>query len=266
MTSPQRVALVGWGAIGQHVGRLLADTPIEVVAVGVRNAAAPRTDIPDSATVIDDPAALAELEPHVVAEAAGRESVVAWASAGFASGADVIISSVSALADPVVLDELTSLAGSNNAQLHIQPGALGGIDALSSARLMGIDSVEHRIVKPPNAWKQTPADSLCNLDTLSEATEFFRGNAAETAHAFPKNANVAMTTALAGIGPERTTLRLVADPSSTTNRHEIFAHGAFGRLDITIANNPLPGNPKSSAMAALNLARALQNRVQTIRI
>ncbi len=261
-----RVALVGWGAIGQYAGRLLADTAVELVAVGVRDARLERDGIPSSAAVIDDPTRLAEHLPDVVAEAAGRESVGPWGRAGLQAGADVIISSVSAFADQALLDELTDLAAARNAQLHIQPGALAGVDALASARLIGIDVVEHRIVKPPRAWSQTRAEKLCELAALSEPTVFFTGNARETANAFPKNANVAMTTALAGIGPQRTTISLVADPTTTTNRHEISAYGAFGNLDVSIANNPLPGNPKTSAMAALNLARAIQNRVNTIQI
>ena len=73
-----------------------------------------------------------------------------------------------------------------------------------------------------------------------------------------------MTTALAGIGPERTRVTLVADPSASTNRHEIRAAGAFGRLEVRIENQPLPGNPKTLAMAALSLARAVANRSGTI--
>jgi aspartate dehydrogenase len=57
---------------------------------------------------------------------------------------------------------------------------------------------------------------------------------------------------------------LVADPTATTNRHEISASGAFGSLEVAIANNPLPDNPKTSAMAALNLARAINTRVAPI--
>jgi aspartate dehydrogenase len=129
---------------------------------------------------------------------------------------------------------------------------------------MGIDSVEHRIVKPPGAWRDTPAEELCDLDRLEEPAVFFSASAREAADAFPKNANVAMTTALAGIGPDRTRISLVADPGASTNRHEIAAEGAFGTLSVVIANNPLPGNPKSSAMAALNLARSIRNRVSAI--
>lgn len=263
---PLRVALIGWGAIGRHVGGLLTDTAVEIVAVAVRDKALARIDIPANASVITDPSELAATKPDVVVEAAGRDSVAPWGRSALALGADFIVSSMSAFADAEVLESLRIIAAANNAQIHIQPGALGGVDALSGATRMGVDQVEHRMVKPPKAWLGTPAEQLCDLDVITEPTVFFSDTAAITAAAFPKNANVAMTTALAGIGPERTMITLVADPTATTNRHEISAHGAFGSLEVSIANNALPDNPKTSAMAALNLARAIENRVSTIRI
>lgn len=259
-----RVVLIGWGAIGRTVADLLHDAPVELVGVGVRDASERPVDVPESASVVTDPGALAALAPDVVAEAAGRDSVAPWGRATLRLGADFVVSSVSAFTDPSLLEELRQLAAESGSQVQIQPGALAGVDALSAARLMGVDRVEHRMVKPPAAWKGTAAEDLCDLDALTEATEFSRASAAETASAFPKNANVAMTTALAGIGPERTEVVLVADPAATTNRHEIRASGAFGSLDIAIANNPLPANPKSSAMAALGLARAIANRAAAI--
>jgi aspartate dehydrogenase len=122
------------------------------------------------------------------------------------------------------------------------------------------------MVKPPQAWLDTPAETLCDLHALTEATAFFSSNAIEAASQFPKNANVAMTTALAGVGPEATKITLVADPAATTNRHKVTAFGGFGQLDVSIANNPLPANPKTSAMAALSLVRAIENRVAAITI
>ena len=96
----------------------------------------------------------------------------------------------------------------------------------------GIDAVEHQIVKPPVAWRGSLAETLCDLDSLTEPKAFFSSSASETASQFSKNANVAMTTALAGIGPDDTKITLIADPTSTTNRHEITAHGAFGQLSV----------------------------------
>lgn len=259
-----RLAFIGWGAIARTAAEMLGGAPVEIAAVAVRDPASERPDLPASARVMTDPGELAAARPDVVAEAAGRESVGPWGRAALEAGADFIVSSVSAFADPHLLESLRGIASRNGAQVQIQPGALAGVDALAAARVMGIDTVEHRIVKPPLAWQGTTAEALCSLGTLSEPEVFFSATAAEAASQFPKNANVAMTTALAGIGPERTKITLVADPSATTNRHEITARGAFGRLDVAIANNPLPANPKTSAMAALSLVRAIENRVTPI--
>ena len=134
--------------------------------------------------------------------------------------------------------------------------------SVAAAAAMGIGDVEHRIVKPPGAWLGTPAEEEFDLEALDESVTIFRGTVAGTASRFPRNANVAMTTALAGIGPDQTKVTLVADPAATTNRHKISATGSFGRLAVTIDNQPLPDNPKTSAMAALNLARCIRNRVE----
>lgn len=257
---PLRVAFVGWGAIARAAAEILRESHIEIVAVAVRDPDVAPPDLPATTTLVSAPADLAATAPAVVAEAAGRETVGPWGRAALEAGAIFIVSSVSAFADADLLRSLRASAERSGAQIHVHPGALAGVDALAAARAMGIDEVEHRIVKPPAGWRGSPAEELCDLDELDEPIAFFTGTAAETASRFPKNANVAMTTALAGIGPERTKVTLVADPSAVTNRHEVAAHGAFGRLDVAIGNTPLPSNPRTSAMAALSLARAIEHR------
>ena len=259
-----RLAFIGWGAIARTAAGMLRDAPVHIVAVAVRDDAVPRPDLPDGAQLITTVDDLAGLEPDVVAEAASRESVGPWGRAALEAGADFIVSSVSAFADTELLESLRDIAARSGSHIHIQPGALAGVDALAAARIMGIDAVEHHIVKPPVAWRGSLAETLCDLDSLTQPEAFFRGSASETASQFSKNANVAMTTALAGIGPDETKITLIADPTSTTNRHEITAHGAFGQLSVVISNNALPANPKTSAMAALNLVRSIENRVSPI--
>ena len=148
MATSLRLALVGFGAIGQAVAAGLTEPGIEIVAVAVRDAATDRPSLPESATLISDPEELEEFEPDVVAEAAGRDSVAIWGAAALDAGADFIVSSVSAFADQALLESLRTKAVVRGTQLHIQPGALAGIDALGGARRMGIDQVEHRMVKP----------------------------------------------------------------------------------------------------------------------
>lgn len=266
MTSadPLRLALIGWGSLARSTAAQLQAAPVELVAVAVRSTSEPCTDAPSTAIVIDDPSDLAATRPDVVAEAAGRDSVGEWGHAALAAGADFIVSSSSAFTDEGVLASLRETAERNGARVIIQAGALAGIEALAAARHMGIDTVEHQIIKPPLAWRGTRAESMCDLENLEDPCAFFTANASETASAFPKNANVAMTAALAGIGPAATKITLIADPTATRNRHELRAHGAFGDLEVIIANNPLPTNPKTSAMAALSLVRSIENRVSSI--
>jgi aspartate dehydrogenase len=264
--SDPRVVLVGWGAIGTRVAALLAErgAPVRIVAVGVRNAEAPRDGIPADAHVISSPAELAGIEADLLIEAAGRGSVAPWARAGLALGWDVAISSTSALTDAALLAELTDLARANHAQIIIPPGALGGIDALSAAARLDLQSVRHEVVKPAGAWAGTKAETLCNLGTLTAPFTFFEGSARDAADAYPQNANVAVISALAGIGLDRTTVALTADPNATLNSHRITAKGDFGTLTLALENRPLATNPKSSEMTALSLLRMIENRANPV--
>ena len=88
--------------------------------------------------------------------------------------------------------------------------------------------------------------------------------AGEAASRFPQNANAALTTALAGTGPEATRVTLIADPQAEVNRHEIRAAGRFGELSVILRNEPLDENPKSSALTALNLVRCIENRLNPV--
>lgn len=261
--SDLRLGLVGWGAISRRVAALLAAraAPVRIVGVAVRDAGATRDDLPPGARLIAAPAELAALAPDLVVEAAGRGSVAPWGRAALALGVPFAVSSTSAFADPALLAELVALARAHRTAVLIPPGALGGIDALAAAGRLGLATVTHDIVKPPAAWRGTPAESLCDLGALTAARCFFEGSAAEAASAFPQNANVALITALAGIGADRTRVRLVADPGATLNGHHLRAEGDFGRLDIRLENRPLATNPKSSELTALNLVRLIENRV-----
>ena len=258
---PLRIAFVGWGAIARRVAGLLAERnagAIEIVAICARSAAAP-PDLPDGVAVVSDPDELAQVKPHLVIEAAGRAAVSQWAEAALRHAPALAVVSTSALCDADLLDRLLAVAERHGSRLLITPGALAGIDALAAACTLGLDEVVHKIVKPPVAWMGTGAEARVPLAALTGAVTFFEGSAREAAEAYPENANVAVITALAGIGLDRTRVHLVADPAAEGNRHELHAVGAFGRLDVRIENRPLRENPKSSEMAALGLVRLVEN-------
>jgi aspartate dehydrogenase len=105
---------------------------------------------------------------------------------------------------------------------------------------------------------------VADLDKLSARTVLYRGTAGEAALLYPQNANVAAAVALAGLGFEATEVELVADPEAPGNVHEIEAEGAAGRFAIQLQGKPSRTNPKTSALAALSVARALINLDATI--
>ena len=131
-------------------------------------------------------------------------------------------------------------------------------------RLGGLKSVRYRSIKPAAAWPNSPAEKIADLARLTERTVLYEGTARAAALDFPQNANVAATVALAGLGFEGTRVELVADPAAPGNIHEIEAEGASGRVTIRLQGKPSPSNPKTSALTALSIARALLNETAAI--
>lgn len=266
MTKPARIAFIGWGAINARVGALLAQrrSSVEIVGIATIDTPAARAAIPNGIPFLGEPAQLAVLKPDLVIEAAGRAAIDQWAGAALAAAPAVIIASTSAFCDDALLPKLTALADKHGSRILVPSGAIGGVDALAGAAVLGLDEVLHQIVKPPVAWKGTPAEKLLDLDTLKERTVFFSGTAREAAGQYPQNANATVVTSLAGIGVDKTRVELVADPASRINGHRIAAQGAFGRMEIVLENNPLATNPKSSELTALSLVRLIEQQVATV--
>jgi aspartate dehydrogenase len=263
---PLRIAFIGWGAIARRVAGLLQERNDNIAVVGIATRNAPQHDIalPDGARWLAVPDGLRDLAPDLVVEAAGRAAVEPWGLASLRWAQAFVVSSTSAFSDDAVLQRLVDEAERCGSQILIPSGALAGLDALAAASRLALESVTHRIIKPPRAWKGTPAEDLVDLDTLTSAQVFFHGSAREAASQFPANANVAAISALAGIGFERTNVELVADPATTENCHHLTARGAFGALDVMIENRPFATNPKSSELTALSLVRTIENRCRAI--
>ncbi|PWS38460.1 aspartate dehydrogenase [Falsiroseomonas bella] len=196
----------------------------------------------------------------VVCECAGHGAVREHGAAVLKAGRDLVIASTGALADASLLEALKAAAVQGGAQMLLPAGAVGGIDALAAARLLGTPRVTYIGRKPPRAWKGTKAEALVALDALTEATTFYEGAARDAARDFPQNANVAATIALAGVGFEATRVRLVADPTISANVHELEVESDAVRFSIRLVGVPSRSNPKTSLTAGLSMARAVLNR------
>lgn len=202
-----------------------------------------------------------EAMPDFVVEAAGQDAVCLYGNKILKAGIDLGITSIGALTDDGLHESLLQAARLSGAQLHIVPGAVGGIDILAAARASGIDEVIYTSRKPPSAWKQTKAETLIDLDHLTEPFTFFIGSARLASSGYPKNANVAATIALAGLGLDKTIVRLVADPTIKKNIHELSFVSGCANASIRIEGNPSPDNPKTSQTAGYSLVRFVLNHI-----
>lgn len=257
-----RIGLIGWGGIGRTVAAAFERAGRADALAGVlvrRGRAAAPSGGAGGPVLVESLDGLLAAGVEVVAEVAGQQAVAEHGEAVLEAGRDLMVVSIGALADEALYGRLRAAAARRGRRILLPAGAVGGIDVLSAMRVSGLESVTYRSRKPPAAWKGTPAEAGADLDALAEPLVLYRGNAREAALAFPRNANVAATVALAGLGFERTEVELVADPSAPGNVHEIEALGTSGRVSIRLEGRPSPENPKTSMLTALSVARALMN-------
>ncbi|MEI9852009.1 MAG: aspartate dehydrogenase [Sphingomonas sp.] len=240
--------MIGHGAIGTEIAGALArlGESDRLVATLVRaGREAPRA--------VHDVRALVEARPGVAIECAGHQAVRDYVPALLEAGIDCIVSSIGVLADAGFAASLATAERSGGGRLLLPAGAIAGLDGLVAAALAGIDTVTYTSYKPPHAWRATPAERAIDLDDPATEQIFFDGSARDAAAAYPKNANVSVAVGLAGIGLDRTRVRLVSSRAVDDPLGVIEAEGAFGRFRFEILALASPSNPKTSALTGYSL-------------
>ncbi len=259
----QDVILVGFGAIGRSIFHRLVNskqTRITHIVVSTARITALQAELGDVVHVVDTIPA----QSRLILECAGHSALTQHIMPALTRGIECGVLSVGALSSEGLYEQLVQAAEQGRTQVHLLSGAIGGIDAISAARLNGLTEVTYTGRKPPSSWRGSPAEQIVNLDNLEKPTVILQATAREAARLYPKNANVAATVSLAGIGLDATQVRLIADPSATENVHEIVARGAFGEMHLTMRGNPLSDNPKTSMLTVLSALRFLHNRCSAI--
>ena len=178
---------------------------------------------------------------------------------------DIMIMSIGGL-----LGEEKALQEASEKKVNVMlpSGAIAGVDAVKAAKIAGIDTVTLTTRKPSKSIKGAPylESNKIDVDAIKGETVIFEGNALQAMEAFPKNVNVSATLSLAGIGPEKTTVKIIVSPEYTRNSHEIKLEGAAGTVITRTENVPSPQNPKTSYMAALSAIAALKGYFNTVRV
>jgi aspartate dehydrogenase len=211
---------------------------------------------------------LTRYKPDLIVEAASQAAVRAYAVPLLEAGVDLMLMSVGALADPALLERVSTAAAQHGRRVHVPAGAVGGLDVLRAAGGDRIDDVSIVTSKPPRALAGAPFFDTHPVDlaAITTRTIIYDGTAAEAVRLFPANVNVAAAVSLAGIGPARTRMQVVADPALDRNVHEVTARGAFGEMRIMLANVPSPDNPKTSFLACLSGLATLRRLSEPLQV
>ena len=263
---PLRVGLFGLGTIGRAVARALAEGLPGSVLAGATSRGADRAraflaSLPAPAPYVG----LDELieRSDLVLEAATRDALEPVAPRILEAGRDLLVVSVGALLDH---PEWVRLASARGARIHAPSCAIAGLDGLKGAAVQGhLDSVVMETRKPPRGLAGAPGVAGLDLAAITAPTLVFEGPAREACRAFPANVNVVAAVSLAGLGPDRTRIRILADPGVDRNRHTVTAEGGFGRLRIEIESVPSQ-NPRTGKLSYLSVIAYLRDLRAPLRV
>jgi aspartate dehydrogenase len=261
------VGIAGLGTVGRVVARHVAGMDgYQLTAVSARDLDRAKTFLAEhalDATIVP----LERLAEHadIVIECAPAEHFGAIAEPVVAGGGTLIPLSVGALLNHWTLVDEAARTG---ARILVPTGALVGLDAVQAAAVDTIHSVRMTTRKPIASLENSDfvKQNGIDLNALDGPTLLFSGTAREAIVGFPANLNVLVALSLAGVGPDRTTIEVWADPELTLNTHRIELDSDSVKLDLDIRNIPSDDNPATGRLTALSVVALLEKLTNPLRI
>jgi len=240
------VGLIGAGAIGTVLAeaiarKLVACDKLIVYDIDIAKAKQLKNSLPFPVTIATSFNELLKQKPTIIIEAASQQAAKEYVPRIVAEGIELIVMSTGALLSLNV----------DMSKVHVPPGAVGGLDAIATAALAGINEINLTSRKNPKAF------GMIN----KKAKLVYQGSAEEAAKRFPREMNVAATLALT-VKPGKVQVRVFSDPKVQRNTHEIKVKWQFGEMLMRFANDPHPQNPHTSALAAWSAIKLLQSLLE----
>jgi len=269
----KNIAIIGCGVIAKVLAKAIDSGQVKEVKLSVvydvelEHAESLAKSLKAHPEVVSDISNIIEDKNiNLVIEAASQDAVKKYSVDILESGKDLIAMSVGAFSDDKLLNKVKEITKKVDTRLYIPSGAILGLDGIKAVKGVGIDEVTLTTRKPSSTLSSTKyvIDKGLDLSNLKEPLAIFKGSAGETVSVFPKSVNVAATISLAGIGFDKTKVRVIADPSIDRNIHAIYIKSKAGEFNTESCNIPSPDNPKTSYLAALSAVRTLQNLTESI--
>jgi aspartate dehydrogenase len=256
-----KAGMAGVGAIGSVVCKSLKNNGITGMTLAAVSDL--RKDLPFDVPNLS----FAELadKSDVVIEALPPDIVPDLAKEVLLRGKILVMISGAAL---LRFPEIREWAEKSSGRIIVPSGALAGIDGVRALKSMGLKSAAIRSTKKPKGFEGAPyvVKEKIDLSQIDRPQRIFAGNAYDAAQAFPANVNVAAILSLAGLGPEKTTVEVWADPQASGNIHEISLEGTYSSMTARTENQPDPANPKTSVLAAHSIIACLRQMTEKVSI
>ncbi len=216
----KKIGVIGYGTIGTYlVQKIKEDEELELVFV---------YDIDKGRISSLEKVCLFDIEKFnerksdLVVECANLQAVRDYAPL-ILRKSDMLIFSVTSLADDSFKEKLEEICKKNKTKLYIPHGSILGLDGIYDGRNI-LRSVKITTKKNPK--------NLGRKDI--ELTEVYSGLARGACQAYPRNVNVHASLALAGIGFDNTISKIISDPHTNVNSHLIEAKGNGTEFRIEI--------------------------------
>jgi aspartate dehydrogenase len=263
----QRVAVAGLGAVGQRIAEALdkglPGCVLAAVSANDRERARERLahlSRPVPVVPLDELEALAD----IVVECMPAAFLPTLAEPFLRAGKTVVVLSAGAI---LTNEGLIALARKHGGQIVVPTGAILGLDAVTAAAEGSIKSVRMITRKPVKGLVGAPylAKNNIAIEDITEPLRIFSGTPREAAIGFPANLNVSVALALAGVGPDKTTLEIWADPALKRNTHRIEVEADSASFSMSIENIPTE-NPKTGRITALSVIAYLRKLHAPLRV
>jgi aspartate dehydrogenase len=261
------VGIVGCGAIGRALLIAASEGRLQAPIAGITSRSQSKAE--SFLSTLPSPPPYLSLDELIdrsglIVEAAGGDVVPSLARSVFDASKGLLVISVGALLEH---PEIVSSARSKRCPFLVPSGAIAGLDGIKSACAGRVDRVTMTTRKPPRGLEGAPflVEHGISVEGLERERLVFEGSAREACRGFPQNVNVSAAVSLAGIGPDRTKVRILAVPGLERNLHDIEVEGEFGFLSVHIENIPSE-NPRTGRLTMLSIQRAIQDASDCVRI
>jgi aspartate dehydrogenase len=264
-----KIGIIGCGTIGSEIAAAcVGKLSDKVELVGIcdnddKKTAALRNSIKSKVPVLEAEGIMKK--SGLIVEAASASVSADILKDAIKNKKDVMIMSIGGL---IGNEGLLEEAESSGIKVYLPSGAICGLDGLKSASAGRVDAVTLTTRKPAKALEGAPylKEKGIDLAGIKDETVVFEGTAKDAIKGFPQNVNVCACLSLAGLGADRTRIRIITSPDYTKNVHEVRIEGDFGVITTRTENLPSKNNPKTSRLAILSAIATLQGIVKNIRI